>query len=115
MKLTMESRGAITVISISGRVDAMTAMELEEALMASYGNGNRKFLLDCPNLTYISSAGLRILLKVYKQIKPMNGVIALSTLQPHIADIFNLTGFNRILPIHDTLASGLGAMTKPPQ
>jgi len=115
MKLTMEERGAITVISISGRVDAMTAMELEEALMASYGKGNRKFLLDCSNLTYISSAGLRILLKVYKQIKPMNGVIALSTLQPHVADIFNLTGFNRILPIHDTLASGIWAMTNPPQ
>lgn len=115
MELTLEVRGSITVISISGRIDAVTATELEEALMASYENGNRIFLLDCPNLTYISSAGLRILLKVYKQMKPRNGVIALSTLQPHIADIFNLTGFNRILPIHDTLASGMWAMANPAQ
>lgn len=110
MELTLQARGSVTVVSISGRIDAMTAMELEEALITSYAKGSRKFLLDCQNLTYISSAGLRILLKVYKHIKPMNGAIALSTLQPHIADVFNLTGFNRILPIHDTLSAGVREM-----
>jgi anti-anti-sigma factor len=115
MQITRETQGPVTILALSGQLDATTAAQLETALIDAYDGGTRLFVLECSGLTYISSAGLRILLKVYKQIKPMNGVLALATLQPHIWDIFKLTGFSNIFPIHDSQGEALRALVAPPR
>lgn len=111
MDIRFEKVETVAIVSVAGHLDATTASQLESALMSAYDDGTRHFLLECSGLTYVSSAGLRILLKLYKQIKPANGGLALAAVQSHVADIFRLTGFNSILPMHQTRAEALRALT----
>lgn len=107
MEIHREQRGTFIILTVSGRLDATTSADLESALMGAYDAGCRHFLIDGPGLNYVSSAGLRILLKVYKHLRPTNGTIALSGLQTHIREIFTLTGFQSLFPMYETKALGL--------
>jgi anti-anti-sigma factor len=113
LEITRENQGALVILSIAGQLDATTAPELDAALMSASDAGSRYMLLNCTRLTYVSSAGLRILLKVYKQLKPTNGMLALTALQPHIREIFELTGFTNLFSIHDSREAAIRALTPP--
>jgi anti-sigma B factor antagonist len=112
LDITLKVQEAVAIVTVSGHLDATTASQLESILMNAYDSGSRLFLLECSRLTYVSSAGLRILLKVYKQINPMKGKLALAALQPHVANIFGLTGFNNIFPMHQTQGEAFRSLTE---
>ena len=80
-----------------GRLDTVTAPELEESLMASLEETNN-LVLDFEKLEYISSAGLRVLLAAQKIIANQ-GTMKVTHGNDTIMEIFEVTGFNEILTI----------------
>lgn len=85
------------VFALTGRLDTMTAPELEKELKDALGNVT-ELTLDFENLEYISSAGLRVLLSTQKTMAKQ-GKMKLIAVNETIMEIFEVTGFTDILTI----------------
>ena len=83
--------------ALEGRLDTVTAPELEQALKESL-DGVSELSLDFQGLEYISSAGLRVLLSAQKTMNKQ-GNMEICNVKPEIMEIFDVTGFVDILNI----------------
>lgn len=110
MEINQEKQDSINIVSLKGRLDAGTSGQLEETLNALVEAGEPKVLVDCRELDYISSAGLRVLLAAAKQFKKLNGSIALSSLNPNVKQVFEISGFTSIFPIYGTREEAVDAL-----
>jgi anti-anti-sigma factor len=100
MKLWEKKKEGIVILAIEGRLDAQTAPLFEEQVMPMLDGAEKNFLLDLARLDYISSAALRRLLVLAKRVEGKGGRVALLSLQGHILEIFELSGFSQLFPIY---------------
>lgn len=98
MKITVEN-GAETVVSLAGQLDTLTFPDFEKAVSQIVSSSSMSVILNGTELTYISSAGLRLLLTLQKGMKAKGGTLRLKNIQQDIMDIFRITGFTSILTI----------------
>ena len=92
-----KTAGASTVLTLSGRLDTSTAPELESALEEVLESA-QKLTLDLEKLEYISSAGLRIILKAQKAMNGREGLV-LTRVPEAVMEVFDITGFSDFLTI----------------
>lgn len=111
MDITQEKQGNINIIKIKGRLDASTAGKLGETLGEYLVDEKVRILVDCESLDYISSAGLRVLLSSAKELKKKNGKICLSTLNPNVKQVFEISGFTSIFPIYESIKDALADLS----
>ena len=97
MTISKKQDGAHLDIALEGRLDTMTAPELEAELKASL-NGMDSLTLDFAKLDYISSAGLRVLLYAHKMMGGKGGMKVIHV-NEIVAEVFEVTGFSDILNI----------------
>ncbi|MCX6934608.1 MAG: STAS domain-containing protein [Verrucomicrobia bacterium] len=102
---TKESNG--TIVQLQGRVDATSAPSVEQALAGVIDQGEKRLVIDCAGLEFISSAGLRSLLLAVKKMKASGGVIALAALQSNVKEVFDISGFSALFTIHAATADAL--------
>ncbi len=105
MEITDRKEGNARIVSIHGRMDAVTAPEFEKALEGLMGEGETVFVVDLAQLDYISSAGLRSILALAKKLKTSGGVLHLAALQDVVKEVFDISGFSSIIPIYDSVAA----------
>ncbi len=110
MEITETKQQNVTVVALSGRLDAATAPSLEATLTALAQARESRALVDCRELEYISSAGLRVLLAAAKQFKKIDSSIALCTLSPTVRQVFEISGFTSIFSLYATRDEALKAM-----
>ena len=89
--------GAATCLKIIGRLDTTTAPELEAAIDACAA-AVKELVLDCTALEFVSSAGLRVILKAQKLMNTQ-GTMKLTHVNETIMEVFDITGFADILTI----------------
>ncbi len=96
----------ISVLYISGFLDAHTAPELEEAIQKLIDGQRYKLLINFKDLSYISSAGLGVFMGFIEQIRDQGGDIKMSNMTPKIYRVFDLLGFPTLYDIveDETLA-----------
>ena len=109
LEVTTRSQDGITIVDVSGRMDAATSRDVETALNTIIEGGIRKIVFNGKNLTYISSSGLRVILASLKRLKQDGGELALAALQPAPLEVIRMTGFDRIFTIYEN--SELAAQT----
>ena len=97
MTITKELNGTNLTIALEGRLDTMTAPELEAELNQSLGNAD-SLTLDFSKLEYISSAGLRVLLSAHKIMSAKCGM-KVTNVNEIVREVFEVTGFADILTI----------------
>ena len=97
MTIEKTINGASAVLKIVGRLDTTTAPELE-ATIDSCAAGIKELVLDCSALEYVSSAGLRVILKAQKMMNAQ-GTMKLTHVNETIMEVFDITGFADILTI----------------
>ena len=107
MEITRKMEGEAIVASVSGRLDAGSSGQFDEALSDLIAEGARQVVLDFSNLAYISSAGLRSVLVAAKALKNNDGVLSLAELKAEVKEVFDISGFSSILPIYDTVDSAV--------
>jgi anti-sigma B factor antagonist len=95
MKINFNRNNDTLTVALDGRLDTITAPELESFLGANY-DGTGAIVIDCEKLTYISSAGLRVLLATQKKTK---GAMKLINVCELVMEVFEMTGFADILVI----------------
>ena len=97
MIITKTTEGTSLTLVLEGRLDTVTAPQLESELRSSI-DGIDKLFLDFTSLEYISSAGLRILLSTQK-IMNKQGSMVIRNANEGVMDIFEITGFVDILTV----------------
>lgn len=102
MEITVRKEGSAAVVSVKGRIDAVTAGEFEKRLSALMAGGDCTLVLNFNGLEYISSAGLRSILSTAKQLKAKEGKMLFAGLQGPVKDVFKISGFGSIFKIYDT-------------
>jgi anti-sigma B factor antagonist len=110
MELSDSKRSGTVIVSVKGRVDASSSSALEQRLLRLIKAGERQIIVDCADLDYISSAGLRALLVAVKQLNTTGGKMALGALKADIHEVFDVAGFSSILPIHPNVDAALAQM-----
>lgn len=91
--------GTETVICLSGQLDTLSSPDLEEEITNILEGNAQNVVLDGGKLTYISSAGLRLLLILQKKMGQKGGTFVLRNIQDSIMEIFKITGFSSFLTI----------------
>ncbi len=110
MDIQETKKGNVTVVSLSGRLDSTNAGELEHFLSNILDTGEKNILLDCKNLKYISSSGLRVFLMGFKRTQSMQGILALCSLQEPIKEVFDISGFTGLFSIYNTQSDALASI-----
>ena len=95
MKINFTNTNEILNVALDGRLDTNTAPEFENFLNENYGSADM-IVIDCEKLSYISSAGLRVLLTAQKKTK---GKMKLINVCEIVMEVFEMTGFADILVI----------------
>ena len=109
MEININPVGQVMVIEISGEIDSNTAPQAQEHVLPLAQPG-AKILLDMSSVEYMSSAGLRMLLSMYRQITRQNGGLVLVGLAEEIKDTMSITGFLNFFTTRDTVDEGLKAL-----
>ncbi len=108
MDIHHEKKGDITLLAITGRLDAASAPEADKAINALLADeGCNRMLFDLGELEYLSSGGLRVILAAAKQLKRRQGELVLCALADYVKEIFEISGFDALIPIFDSVEAGM--------
>lgn len=110
MDLQTRIENNTVVVTLSGRLDAVTAPEYEKKIRELIDGGNSCFVVDFEQLDYISSAGLRALLLMAKLLKEKNGQVCLANVQGNVRSVFEMSGFTTLFKMEDSIAAALAAL-----
>ncbi len=109
--LDIERLNHITVLKLHGRLDGTTVVALDHAIADLLNAGKKTLVLDCEQLTYISSAGLRSVLLATREVQQAGGRTLFCSIPDSIATVFKISGFTDILERATTRAHALRALT----
>lgn len=102
--------GDVKILSVAGRIDASTSEELQGIVLDAAHN-NSKLLLDLSEVNYMSSAGLRVMLLLHREIQNNEGRVVLVGLQERIQDAMEITGFLKHFAIVPDVKAGLETLS----
>lgn len=111
MQVDWSRRAGVLVASPAGRVDSANSVAFREALEEGIPSGERALLLDLGDLSYMSSAGLRVLLMVARNFREPDQAIGVCNLSEAMHSVITLSGFDKIMPVYGTIADAVGAMS----
>lgn len=109
MEITCERQNNIEIFKVKGRLESNTSPELEQQLMRSLERGTTRMVIDFENLEYISSAGIRVILKAVKKLGQTQGRLVLCCLQDYVQEVFEIAGFDTYLTIEPTLERAIAS------
>ncbi len=98
MNITKDYNGKELTLSVEGRIDTITSQELDNEIHNELNNFD-SLIIDCTDLEYISSAGLRVLIATQKILKAENIPLVIKNVSAPVNEIFRMSGFNKILQI----------------
>ena len=107
MEVIEKRQDGISIMRLLGRLDSNTSPEFEQKLFATIEYGEKSVIVDFSELDYISSAGLRVLLKAAKELKRSEGKIVLCSMKDYIKEVFEIAGFVSLFPIVPTVGEAI--------
>ncbi len=110
MDLAVERVDGILVVQATDRIDGTNASAFEQALSGELKAEDRGLVISMHNLVYISSAGLRAILMTAKMLRRSSSKLAICALQNPIREVFEISGFDKIIPIYDDKQEALAAL-----
>ena len=111
MEIEFETVDGIVVVTLFGELDSRTAPIVQDKLM-DLPSPEARVLLEMSGVNYISSAGLRALLMLYRRMANSDGRVALVGLTESIRDVMTVTGFLDFFAAYDTLPEGVAALSR---
>jgi anti-anti-sigma factor len=110
MKIATVEKEGVICLKIDGRLDGKTASAAETTVKGFLQEGRQRLLFDLSQMEYISSAGLRVILMAVKELRSRKGQVVLCGLTPYVKEIFDVSNFSSIIPITDSVETGLQQM-----
>jgi anti-sigma B factor antagonist len=109
MEIIEEKQDAISIFKLNGRLDSNTSQGFEKKIFDAISDGSKNMIVDFKDLDYISSAGLRVILKATKALNREEGKIMLCSMQDYVKEVFEIAGFDSFLPIVASMDEALQA------
>lgn len=103
ISVSSRREGSATVMQVNGRIDAVTAPGFEQACLEAVGGGEKLVVVDFGGVQFLSSAGLRSLLLIGKQLRESGGVLRLANVPSDISRVFELSNFYSLFPRFDSV------------
>ena len=110
MEIEERTEGTAVVVSLNGRLDGITAPDLEAAITGIVERGDVRVVLECGQMGYVSSAGLRALLVSARKCQQGGGKLAISAMQPECLSVMEMSGFLSIIECHETNEAAVAAV-----
>ena len=101
MKTTIQEFEDKYLVKLEGELDTTAAVEVEKSLRPLYTSNGRDIIIDCINLEYIASSGLRILISILKGAKAGGNKVIMRNMNDDIKTVFKLTGIINLFEIED--------------
>lgn len=111
MEISKKTHENCIIVEIKGRLNTTNFSDLESEFNKLIEAGNHKLLVDCSDLEYVSSSGLRVFLVALKSLKKLNGKFVLCNLQESILEVFEVSGFITIFDVCDNREEALEICT----
>ena len=102
MNVTTTQSENASIAAVSGRIDSANAKDFDQELGKIIEAGANRLVVDCGDLSYISSAGLRALLVAIKKTNAAGGGVAMCRVPAHIREVLDVSGFTRLTRVFDT-------------
>ena len=99
METTIKLEEGKYLVTLNGELDTAAAAEVEKTLQPLYNSDGHDVIIDCKDLEYIASSGLRILISILKGAKAGGSKVVLRNMNEDIKSVFKLTGFINIFEI----------------
>ncbi len=97
MEISRESSGDLVTLRLAGRLDANWCNHVEAALTATVRGGDHRLQLDMAGVSYMSSAGLRVLLAFYKQLRSIHGLFGVIHPSDAVRSVLELSGLGMLI------------------
>ncbi len=110
MDLTTERHDNVLSIGVGGRLDWSNSDAFRDAMKDAIEETDRAVIIDFAELDFIGSAGLRVVLLAAKSLLERDASLLLCGLSEPVRDVFRITGFEQLLPIHETLAEARASL-----
>ncbi|UCC38994.1 MAG: STAS domain-containing protein [Candidatus Aminicenantes bacterium] len=107
MEIKIRKEENALIVSVAGRMDAVSAPEFGKICEEWIAKDENTLIIDFVDLDYLSSSGLRSLLVIGKKLKTKNGSIYLAALKNDIKEVFEISGFDSIFPIFESVDTAL--------
>ena len=111
MEITLSMVEGIPVMSLAGRLDVTTSPLLEERLLPAIESDGAKIILDCSELSYVSSAGLRVFITCQRRLAEHGGGLAFAALSKPVLELFRLAGLETLFVIAATPAEAVARLS----
>lgn len=99
MDIKIEKQGAKTLATLSGRLDTTNAEAFQNDITPLMEEENPDIEIDCTDMDYTSSQGLRIFLMLQKSVTSKGGKMVMTNMKPQVKEVFDITGFSNIIRI----------------
>ncbi|MDD3049938.1 MAG: STAS domain-containing protein [Candidatus Cloacimonetes bacterium] len=100
---TLDKSGNMVTLILKGRIDGLTAPKLELLLNTCIMQGDRQLIVDMKEINYVSSLGLRVLLKIQKVLKKVDGELIIKEPSEIVLSVLQLSAFDKIFTIYGTV------------
>ena len=110
MSILTSNVSGVYIVIPNGRLDTNTSPEAEELITDAIVSGETRVVMDFSKTDYISSAGLHIILKTAKLLKPMNGAVALCNANEQIHEVLEISGFLSMINLLGSLDEALSTI-----
>ena len=110
MDIKTERNDGTLIAKAQGRIDGVNARDFEEAMKAAISSDDGTVVIDLEGLSYISSAGLRVILLIAKTLRKRNAELILCSLSDPIREVFEISGFDKIIPVHASREQALSSI-----
>lgn len=100
--LVTEQKGDVFIFRIRGRLDVICSPVTEKRIFEAINEGQNNLLLDMSGVSYLSSAGMRMLLSVTKRLRTMSGKLAICSVTSSVVDVLKMSGFDHALHLFNT-------------
>ena len=111
MQIEERTDGSVVVVSLDGRADGFTGEDLETALSEIVDRGDVKIVLDCRQMTYINSVGLRVLFICARNCKADGGKMVIAGVRPECRAPMDISGFGAIIDFYDSSDEAVSALS----
>ncbi len=109
LNIDADINDGIVVAQVDGRVDTTTSVEFEAGIQALFAPEHRQVVLDFRGVDYVSSAGLRAVLLLARAAEEANCKMKIAGMNSDVRSIFEVTGFQKVVPVFDDVATALNA------
>jgi anti-anti-sigma factor len=99
MDITITEAGNQIIATFDGRLDTVAAQQISETITPLLEHADQTIVLDCEKMPFISSSGLRIFLKIRKEVEAKGGKMLLKNICPDVMQVFKMTKLDGVFEI----------------